>query len=155
MILHALQFETNSSQMDFHSIKTALIPFVSPCNSGSSWLSGKHICYTCLCVSSLLGAGSGLFSGMTVSHSFLCFPPGWIFMELTLRVSSAKPPCAEDQSNTKTPMQLGWVYPKIDIVSLTCSISCSRSHHELNPFPRYIIFQASNAQRRSSDGSLS
>jgi len=89
------------SQADFRSYRTALIPFGCPLSFGSGWSSGKIMLWIWPHVSSSPGAGSGLLSGITVSHSFLCFFPGLMFILLTLRAFSENPSCAEDRSNAK------------------------------------------------------
>ena len=155
LVLHSVQIVVNLCQTDFLSYKTTLTPFGCPRSFGSTWLSGHDICCIWPCVSSLPGAGSGLLNGMIVLCSFLCFLPGLIFMLFILRTSSAKPSCAEERSNVKTPMQLRCVNSKTLIVILIWSINCTRSHQASKPFSGYVIFRVSNAGRRCSTDHLS
>ncbi len=131
-----IQHWLSLSQTDFHSCRTALIPFTCPWSFGLGWSLGKVIHWAFPHVSSSLGAGTGLLWGMTVLRSFLCLPSRFTFILLTLSAFSEKPSCAEDWSNVETATQFRWVYLNTLIMFLTCMISWGRFHHGSEPFPR-------------------
>ena len=73
--LHSMHIFIYLSQTDLRSSKMTLIPFTFPLSARLGWSSEKHIFCTWPRMSSSLGASSGLLSGITVLHSFLCIPP--------------------------------------------------------------------------------